>query len=283
MLRRHISPIYLAGFCVSMGLVVSPALAASDQIGLAVIVRNNVAQVEPDAKKIYQGDDVYKDEVVQTQEESSAKFVLKDSTNLMLGPGSKLKLDQAVFSDETSVGKIAIKLAVGSFRFITGHSAKEAYVISTPIATMGVRGTVLDLLIGTTQNTVVLKEGQSTVCAAGNCVNLNKPGDTAIVKAYGSQIHVDVQPSSSWSFDSECGGMCGPMSFAEAQSAVTTGSIGGAAGAGGGGGTNGGGPTGSSSPSGSLNPLGPTGTPNGFTPALTTGSSSAGFFSTSTF
>ena len=87
----------------------SPVLAASaDQIGLAAAVRNDISQVEPKITKISAGDDVVRDEVVQTLEDSGAKIVLKDSTNLVLGPRSKLKLDKAVFSDEKSVGEIII-------------------------------------------------------------------------------------------------------------------------------------------------------------------------------
>ena len=199
-------------------------------------MRNDVSQVEPSASKILQGDDVIRDEVVATSTDSNAKFVLKDSTNLMLGPNSRLKLDRAVFSDQQGVGDIAIKLALGSFRFITGHSAKESYAITTPLATMGVRGTILDFHVERLKNTVVLREGASRVCAGGNCVELTKPGDTAVVTANGARINIQVQPSSDWSFDSACNGMCSPMSFAEAQDSLTTGSIGSPGGGGGGGG-----------------------------------------------
>jgi hypothetical protein len=259
--------------------IMAPTQAASDQIGLAVVVRNSVSQVEPNKAKISQGDDVFKNEVVATEDDSSAKFVLKDSTNLMLGPGSRLKLDHAVFSDEKSVGDILIKLTLGSFRFITGHSPKEAYVITTPIATMGVRGTTLDFLIEQTQNTVVLKEGQSRVCAGGRCVELIKPGDTAIVKSYGTRIDIDVQPSSSWSFDSACNGMCSPTSFAEAENALTTGSIGGGGGGGGGTGPIG---SGSGSPTGffaaTTPPQAQGKNPPSSPPSLTSGVGSGGFF-----
>lgn len=256
--------------CFLAGVFASHALAASDQIGLAVVIRNDVNQVEPKTSKILPGEDLYRDEVVQTKGDSSAKFVLKDSTNLMLGPNSTLKLDRAVFSDEKSVGDIAIKLTVGSFRFITGTSAKESYAITTPIATMGVRGTTLDLRIERFQNTVVLKDGQSRVCAGGKCVELMKPGDTAVVKAYSSRVDIEMQPSSTWSFDAACGGMCGPMSFAEAQNAITTGAIGtGGAGGGGGGTAGGGGGTGLNIVSGGSN----NGTSSTSSGGTTTGSS----------
>jgi hypothetical protein len=256
----------------------SPGLAASDQIGLAVTVRNNVGEVEPKISKIIVGDDVIRNEVVQTQDDSGAKFVLKDSTNLVLGPNSRLKLDRAVFSDEKSVGDIVIKLTLGSFRFITGQSTKESYAITTPLATIGVRGTTLDFLIERLKNTVVLKSGQSRVCAGGNCVELLREGDSAVVTANGSRIDMQVQPAS-WSFDSTCNGMCSPMSFAQAEDALTTGSLGGASGGGGGGGTQ----TPTQSGGANAGGLPPFSTPtkNTFFPLTGSGLSGGGFFEVS--
>jgi FecR protein len=242
----------------------SPGRAAADQIGLAVTVRNNVSQVEPKISKIATGDDVIRDEVVATQDESSAKFVLKDSTNLVLGPNSRLKLDKAVFSDEHTLGDIAIKLTLGSFRFITGHSAKESYAITTPLATIGIR--------------VVLKSGESRVCAGGNCVELVRIGDSAVITANGGRIDIHVEPAS-WSFDSSCNGMCSPMSFAQAEDALTTGSLGAGGGGGGGGGTQSPPPTGGPNVGGLPPPSTPT--KNAFFPLTGTGLGGGGFFEVS--
>ena len=267
---RHIIVCCLVSAVLSDYLVGS-ALAAAEQIGLAVVVRNDVKRVEPTVAKIMQGDDIIRDEVVQTSADSNAKFVLKDSTNLMLGPNARLKLDRAVFSDEKTVGDISIKLAVGAFRFVTGTSAKESYSISTPIATLGVRGTTLDFLVERLKSTVVLREGASSVCAGGRCVELAKAGDTAVITATGARIDIQLQPSSDWNFDSFCNGMCSPMSFAQAQDSLTTGSLGG-----GGGGD--GGPTNQPGPP-ALGGIGlppPTQTATTNSPRFFTGSSSAG-------
>lgn len=260
-----------------IGLFAPPAIAASEQVGLAVTVRNNVSQIEPRISKIIAGDDVIRDELVETQADSGAKFVLKDSTNLVLGPNSRLRLDRAVFSGETTVGDIVIKLALGSFRFITGHSAKESYAIDTPLVTIGIRGTTLDFLIERSKNTIVLKHGQSRVCAGSNCVELLREGDSAVVTRNGSRIDIAIQPAS-WSFDSACAGMCSPMSFADAEDTLTTGSIGGGGGGGGG--------TGSPPPTGGPNagafPNTSPSTKNGSF-GLTTGAGlgAAGFFQVS--
>ena len=119
--ERRISPLgaaLMAGVSF-IAASVHEVLAAPDQIGVAVTVRNDVSQIEPTLSKILAGDDIVRNAVVRTLNNSGAKFVLKDSTNLILGPNSNLKLDQAVFTDEKTIGDIAIKLSAGSFRFMT--------------------------------------------------------------------------------------------------------------------------------------------------------------------
>jgi FecR protein len=227
-----------AAVVLSIPNLISETEAASSQIGLAVTVKNDVSKIEPSFSKVLSGDDIYRDEVVRTMNESAAKFVLRDSTNLIVGPNSTLKLDRAVFSDEKNVGDIALKLTAGSFRFITGSSRKESYSITTPIATMGVRGTTLDMLIEQFKNTVVLKDGQSRVCAAGKCIELMKVGDTAVITLIAGKTNIALESVSTWSFDGSCSGMCSAISFAEAENNLTTGSIGT-----GGGTSEGGGPT----------------------------------------
>jgi FecR protein len=240
--------------------LVHPALSAPEQIGLAVVIRNDVSQVEPTVSKILPGDDIVRNELVRTKADSSAKFVLRDNTNLLLGPNSTLKLDRAVFSDEKGVGEIAVNLTLGSFRFMTGNLAKESYAINTPLATLGIRGTTLDFLVQRLKNTVVLKAGQAQVCAAGNCIELTKIGDTAVVTSSGGRIEIALQSSSSWSFDEACSGMCNQTTFAEAGDSLATGSIGGTGGGGGGG------PTAVQIPTGGTNNSGGTLGGRDFTP-----------------
>jgi len=230
----------VASFCAAP---LSAFAASADQIGLAVVVKNNVSRVEPTVSKIAEGDEMIRDEVVQTQAESHAKFVLKDSTNLMLGPNSRLKFDKAVFTDEHGVGDLAVKLGVGSFRFVTGNMAKQSYSITTPVATMGVRGTTLDFLNEITKSTISLKEGQAEVCAGLNCVQLLRAGDTAVVTRNGARTDIEFTTTSTYSF--ACEGMCSLMTYAQAESGIT-GSLGGAGGGGGGGGINNPPPTGGS-------------------------------------
>ena len=206
---------YLVLFTLSLtsGIAGLPATtrAAEGAIGVAATVRNTVSQLEPQVTRIAKGDEVVRNEVVRTAADSDTRIVLRDDTNLSLGPGSTLKLDRTVF-DDPKAGDIAIKLTQGAFRFVTGNSNKEAYVITTPIATMGVRGTTLDILVKKRRNIIVLRSGKVTICviASGKCVELDHEGDTANVTSNGKSASIDVQNRSSWTFDSACnGGLCG--------------------------------------------------------------------------
>ena len=210
---------YLVLFTLSLtsGIAGLPAMtsAAEGPIGVTATVRNTVSQLEPQVTRIAKGDAVVRNEVVRTAADSDARFVFRDDTNLSLGPGSTLKLDRTVF-DDPKAGDIAIKLTQGAFRFITGHSNKEAYEISTPVATIGVRGTTLDVLVERRRNKVVLVAGAVSVCVPGKCVDLIHEGDSVTITGSGNNVNIDVQSGSDWTFDNVCGSSCGTSTFAEA-------------------------------------------------------------------
>ena len=210
---RRTTSLVLFTLSLTSGIAGLPATtgAAEGPIGVAAIVRNTVSQLEPRVTRVAKGDEVVRNEVVRTAADSDARFVFRDDTNLSLGPGSTLKLDRTVF-DDPKAGDIAIKLTQGAFRFVTGNSEKEAYVIKTPIATMGVRGTTLDILVKKRRNKIVLRAGKVTICVPGpgKCVDLNHEGDSANITANGKSVSVDVQNGASWTFDSACNGLlCG--------------------------------------------------------------------------
>ncbi|WGS12159.1 FecR family protein [Bradyrhizobium sp. ISRA443] len=166
------------------------------------------------------GDALLRDEVVRTGLDSATRLVMADSTNLALGPSATIKLDRTVFDDEHHYRDVAIRLTSGAFRFVTGHSDKAAYKITTPLATIGVRGTVLDILSQRGRTTVVLQEGASTVCTTSRqCLDLTQPGDTAIITSTGGRTTLQKTSNSPWTFAATCSkaaGLCSVTQYADA-------------------------------------------------------------------
>ena len=119
---------------------------AQEHIGSTALAHNDVTRDLAGASApLVTGDSVFRNETVRTGADSTAKLVFLDSTNLGVGPVSSLKLDQFVYVGESNGQKMTVNLAKGVFRFTTGALDKKAYEISTPTATIGVRGTVLDI------------------------------------------------------------------------------------------------------------------------------------------
>jgi ferric-dicitrate binding protein FerR (iron transport regulator) len=194
---------------------------AQARVGEAVIIQNQVVRVSDSATaQINVGDGLLRDEVVRTGLDSAARLVMADSTNLSLGPNATIKLDRTVYSDEHTYRDIAIRLTTGAFRFVTGNSPKAAYTITTSVATIGVRGTILDILSQTGKTTVVLQEGASRVCAIrGQCTELLQPGDTAVITSTGGRTTVRKFNTPQWSFASNClaaPGLCSVTQYADA-------------------------------------------------------------------
>jgi hypothetical protein len=211
--------------CLAASLAAPPAFASETRVGEAVVIQNSVVRVAGEATSaVNVGDSMLRDEVVRTGIDSAARFVMADSTNLSIGPSATIKLDRTVFNDAHSYRDIAIQLTTGAFRFVTGHSEKAAYKITTPLATIGVRGTILDILSQRGRTIVVLQEGAASVCTLGfQCVQLTQVGDTAIITLTGGKTTIHKTHGSPWSFAANCAaaaGLCAVGTYADASPTI---------------------------------------------------------------
>ena len=201
-----------------VALLLTVAVAKGEgrlKIGEAEIIRNEVVSVEgATLVPIVVGDAVMRDEVVQTSADSDARIELLDKTKLTLGPNSVLKIDRAVYADESRYKQITIRLTEGTFRFITGNSSKKSYRIETPSAVIGVRGTILDIRISQDRSLITLQDGQASVCAGSKCTQLLERGNTANITRNGNLIDIKRELVPTWTFASVCSAhsaLCAPL------------------------------------------------------------------------
>jgi FecR protein len=231
----------LAPFIVTLAFFQNiPNSYADDSIGGAELVVNRVRGnlATGGVVPVTQGDGVFRDEAVRTDADSTAKIVLIDATSLSLGPSSSIKIDRFVYSGTGQHGAIALNLAKGVFRFVTGDADKAAYTITTPTATLGVRGTILKIVSTTAETSVTVEEGSAIVCtrraAKKRCAELNCANMQAVITA----MRIATTACSPGASPG------GQPSHASTVAASAVGSSGGESSAGGtsGGGTSGGGP-----------------------------------------
>ena len=156
----------------------SPAFAA-DAIGEVVATVGTPSASGPSGDRdLKAGAPVFEDDKIVVRN-GNAQIILNDGTKLVVGPGSTLVLDRFLMKGGNTAQKVSIKALRGTFRFITGRSAKGAYDIQTANATIGIRGTGIDFWVKR-QTGAAVHVGAITLCSAENkeaCVDLRQGCD----------------------------------------------------------------------------------------------------------
>ena len=177
------------GIGFSGAAATAPELAQGRAIGAAVKVQNSVSgTIGGQTRDIADGNPVFTDDLVKTQDNSLARLTFLDETNLSLGPSSQVKLDRFVFDADKSASSVALSMSTGAFRFVTGNSNPRNFKLLTPSASIGIRGTILDIKNAGGNTTVVLVKGAAQVCtrtAQPKCTDLTVPGFFVTVSAIG--------------------------------------------------------------------------------------------------
>lgn len=160
----------------------SSALALSPDdghIGAAVAVRNQVTGARQGGadQPLALGNPVFTNERISTGANSVAQLMFTDQTTLSVGPRSQVTLDRYVYDPNRSAGDVAVSLTSGAMRFITGSQDPHNYQVHTAVATIGVRGTIVDLLMIDGRMFGILDEGRCIFTLSnGQTIELDHPG-----------------------------------------------------------------------------------------------------------
>ncbi len=142
----------------------SAVVVAAPASGVAIAVVQQAQANGANGNRVLQpAAPVYSGDAIVTGPIGSAQVKFRDNTKLVVGPNSRLVIDAFIFSGNTA-RKLSISALRGAFRFISGNSQHDAYVINTPTATIGVRGTQIDVSVSTG---VVIYSGAAEVCKRG--------------------------------------------------------------------------------------------------------------------
>jgi hypothetical protein len=161
-------------------LQATPASAA--QIGVAAIVQNEVTGIiAGKSAPIAVGNQIFSDQRIQTGTNGTAQFLFADQSVFTIGPKSDLVLDRFVYDPANGGGNLTLETTKGAFRFISGTQTAESYKIQTPVATIGIRGSMV-LGVGTPTGFLFYTgEGLSYVIPNGKPIIDNIPAGRAVL------------------------------------------------------------------------------------------------------
>lgn len=134
------------------------------------------------------GTSVHVDDIVSSNADARIEISFVDGTRLTLGGKASLKVDRFVFARGGGPGRLAVSLD-GDARYISGDLGKSPdheVVVSTPLATITVRGA--DFWSGPIDDEqgVFLLEGKVEVATAAGAVTLEETGDGTSISAPGA-------------------------------------------------------------------------------------------------
>lgn len=192
-----------AGMMVCLTITV-PAMANVASIGnVTQQVGNTIIERQAGEKLTSEkGSTIVSYDTVRTgQGKTAIEFV--DETRVDVTQNSKLVIDEFVYDPNTSKGKLALKASFGTIRYASGQIAKNSrqdIKITTPTATIGVRGTDFTMTVDETgSSTIILLPscsavGTKRICVVGEISVESDAGQVILNKAFQATV-VDVPES----------------------------------------------------------------------------------------
>ena len=169
--------------------------SVTESSGTAIIKRGK------DTIQIAKGTLIETNDKIETKN-GKVKIVFKDDTNVTVTESSSLVIDDFVYDPKSGAGKLGLKAAAGTVRYVSGSIAKDPknVKINTPTAAIAVRGTDFVMAVSETGASMIMLmptcETEQNVnlkgltCGSGaidvetpaGIVNLNRPYQATLVE-----------------------------------------------------------------------------------------------------
>ena len=138
---------------ICSGFLFTHSTFAADIAGRIIMARGDVQAINDEGviRQLKRRDSIYNHEVIKTGKESKVQIRFIDNALLALKAESELNIKAYIYSatDEKD-NQVLMELVAGGFRTLTGKIGKgnkAAYKIDTPVASIGIRGTLYDVQI----------------------------------------------------------------------------------------------------------------------------------------
>ena len=125
--------------------------SVTESSGTAIIKRGK------DTIHIAKGTQIKVNDKVETKN-GKVKIVFKDDTNVTVTESSSLVIDDFVYDPKSGAGKLGLKAAAGTVRYVSGSIAKDPknVKINTPTAAIAVRGTDFVMAVSETGSSMIM-------------------------------------------------------------------------------------------------------------------------------
>ena len=128
--------------------------AAAQTVGVNAAVINDVrmkTEANPSVHRAAVKERVALGNDIATGASSRLQILLLDHTSFTVGANARLKIDRFVYDPNRNASAVGLSVTKGAFRFMSGkplHANPGQSQINTPVASIGIRGTIVELAVG---------------------------------------------------------------------------------------------------------------------------------------
>ncbi len=172
----------LVSGALSFGTLSMADVGEAPEVGRNAAVKGEVKikSVEEDvARQAVVKEPVFLGDRVNSRIGASLQVLLKDNSTFTVGPQCDMVIDKFVYDPNQNTNTLSAKVKKGMFRFTSGNISKtnpDKITVETPTATMGIRGTMVEVLVGPEAFLCAEKEG-----LLSDKITMNHAGATLII------------------------------------------------------------------------------------------------------
>lgn len=127
------------------------AAQAQEAVGVNAGIRNSV-RTQPVGESALRAavlrGQVRTGDVIVSGPQSQLQVLLRDQSIFTVGSNARVTIDRFVIDTDRGAGGASASVARGAFRFVSGRGGPRAGAVRTPVASIGVRGTVVETVVG---------------------------------------------------------------------------------------------------------------------------------------
>lgn len=137
---------FITAFCSLMILLVGSLSLAAEQVAGVVKNVKGEASIERSGRitSATVGAKIYQKDILLTGPGGSMGVIFRDDATLSLGPGSRIVVDEFLFSPADGKLSFVSKITKGTAAYLSGKIVKlapKSARVETPMAVLGIRGT----------------------------------------------------------------------------------------------------------------------------------------------
>ena len=198
-MNKHSTLPTILAFAAVATLAAYPAI--SQTVGINAAVRNIVkvkADAQAEAVNAKVKEKIALGNMIATAAASALQILLLDKSSLTVGPNARMTIDRFVYDPNRKTSALGASVARGTFRFLSGKALQGRpgqSGLSTPIASIGIRGTIVEGAVGADAVAIAAME-QGFANAAGvdpetaSLIVLRGPGAKAVASEKRGAIDV---------------------------------------------------------------------------------------------